>query len=150
MKEKKYWILAFLYSQGITDKIGEPINASLRLMKDLFLLWKEKGTLTNLYADFKAYNYGPCDFNVYTGIDELKAEGLIEEVRTERNYLQLILTQRGISFTESIFNQLEDDVKDKIKEIKKETNSRKSLIELLKFIYGKYPEWAINSLIKLS
>lgn len=150
MKEKKYWILAFLYSSGATDKIGEPINATLRLMKNLFLLWREKSTLTNIYTDFKKYNYGPCDFDVYKGVEELKAEGLIEEVRTDKNFLQLRLTQKGISFTENIFNQLENDVKDKIKEIKKETNSRKSLIELLRYVYGKYPEWAENSLLKVS
>ncbi|MBI2667997.1 hypothetical protein HYX17_04500 [Candidatus Woesearchaeota archaeon] len=149
--EKRDWILAFLFAKGKTEEIGEPIDGSLRLMKNLFLLWIERNNLNldNIYEDFKKYNYGPCDFNVYKDMKDLKEDKLIEEVDIGRSYSKLKLTKKGYERAEMIFNNMTRDIKEKIIEIKKEINSRDSLLSLLKFIYEKYPEWAENSLIKI-
>ncbi len=148
--ERKDWILAVLYSSGKTPDFNESINSSLRLMKVLFMLGQEKKDLSNFYDEWEKYLYGPCDFNVYDDLSELKSAGLIEEKEQPfQNFTVFNLTSIGNQKAKIIFDILDSPTKETIKEVKKEANSRLSLTRLLQYVYGKYPGWDTQSIFNL-
>ncbi len=148
--ERKDWILMALYSPGKEEDFCEPVDSSLRIMKLLFMIGQENKTLPNFYNSFHRYLYGPCDFEVYTDILNLKTEGLIEETTNPfKNFSTFRLTNSGIEHIKPLFDSLSISIKKSIKDIKREVNVRFSINNLLKYVYSKYPGWDTNSVLNL-
>lgn len=142
MDERKKEILMLLYAQGNSEKINEPIEGSIKLMKELFLLEKEFGM--NIFG-FIAYDLGPCSFQVYVDIDSLKEEGFVNESSNKgKKHKTYSLSQHGINITEKLFEDLDNDVKSKILKIKKEFNSMNTH-NLIVYVYKNYPEFTARS-----
>src|SRR2546426_9778902 len=103
------WILALLGARG-TQSEFEPVQGSLRLMKELFLLGKT-ANLPDFY-EFVPYRYGPCSFDVYRDLDWLKKEGLVQEVPTPGSpYPTFRVSNAGKDLAMLSFEMLPKDAK---------------------------------------
>lgn len=122
---------------------------------------------------FQAYKYGPFSSELYDSIDFLKEMELIdikhqkydaltqkiEELEYEEDYESaeeefepdtidvFELGNVGKAMAEDIFNQLDESQKNELEDIKKTVNSLPYL-ELIRFVYKKYPDYAKVSEIK--
>lgn len=158
MKLSKPELIAILlYAPGATGNIGEPVVGKTRLMKLVFLLMKE-GKLTEELKDdtsFRPYRYGPFDPEVLDSVEALKGLDVIEETEErpeEAEGLEDIaepydtesvykLTPQGVAKVERILKQLPADVLAKVSNYKSLYNS-KPLVEILHYVYGRYPIYA--------
>jgi uncharacterized phage-associated protein len=151
-------LAVLLYAKGPKGEIGEEIIGKTKLMKLMFLIFKE--TDVENYIDkkieFKAYKYGPFDSEIYDCIDSLENLKIIEitdgseKVNTESydNISRFKLTKLGIEKTSEIVKSLPPDLYRNIETIKR-IYSNKSLIQLLYYVYSRYPEYTIKSELKL-
>lgn len=168
-------LLLLLYVPGATGKIGEPVRGITRLQKMLFLLVQETeiGKKFDEKLSFQAYRYGPFSSELYDSIDFLKEMELvetkqqkydaltqkIEEIEYEEDYefveeesesdtIEVFeLGNVGRAMAEDIFEELDENQKNELEDIKKVVNSLPYL-ELIRFVYKKYPEYATVSEIK--
>lgn len=132
LKFKQQIILNFLIASG-----KEPMSP-LQIMKALFLYTQEDKPKD--FYEFIPYLYGPCSFDVYSDLELLESGGFITTYPTHRGWNFFGITSEGEKhlIRDAIITQ-------KLDEIKKLILS-KSFIELLKYIYSKYPRFAKNSI----
>lgn len=129
---KQKIILNFLM---VSDK--KPMSP-LQLMKAVFLYAQEEKPKD--FYEFTPYLYGPCSFDVYTDLKLLENRGLITSYPTHRGWSFFGITSEGEKHLLS-----DKKIIQKLDKIKK-TIISKSFIELLKYVYSKYPEFAQNSI----
>jgi len=169
------FLLLLLYVPGASGKVGEPIKGITRLQKMLFLLVQETeiGKKFDEKLSFQAYKYGPFSSELYDSIDFLKEMELIEtkyqkydvltqkieELEYEEDYESMEekskpdtievfkLGNVGRAMAEDIFEELDENQKNELEGIKKAVNSLPYL-ELIRFVYKKYPDYAKVSEIK--
>lgn len=116
-------------------------------MKGLFLLSKEL-KLENFYI-FEPYLYGPCSFDVYNDLNTLIRENLLTTIKFLPSYWSYYkVTPQGADKSKKILQNMSQEIVAKMKEIKKTVIS-KGFIDLLRHIYEKYPEYAVNSIIDI-
>ncbi|MGD2249837.1 MAG: DUF4065 domain-containing protein [Candidatus Methanofastidiosia archaeon] len=168
-------LLLLLYVPGASGEVGEPIIGITRLQKTLFLLVKET-EIGKKFADelsFQAYKYGPFSSKLYDSINFLREMELIdtkhqkydaltqkiEEMEYEEDYESVKeesepetievfeLKNVGKAMAEDIFENLDENQKNELEDIKKVVNSLPYL-ELIRFVYKKHPEYAKVSEIK--
>lgn len=141
------WLLLLLYSPGVYDKVNEAIIGTLRLMKGLFLMCQEVDIKKLSPYKFEAYLYGPCSVKVYRHIDNLKMHGLINEQEIpQKRWAHYRLTYYGKKRAVKLWKQISTEERRKIREIKTKVN-KLSILELLKYVYAKYPKFAKNSVL---
>jgi hypothetical protein len=114
----------------------------VRLMKGAFLVVRRGRDEWKHLFDFRKYDYGPFDPQVYDTKDLLALAGLLE-VRHGR-YEQYDLTDEGYSRIAVINDRLGPDA-DWIRRIGNYTSTR-SFNQLLDDIYTEYPEFRERSL----
>lgn len=168
-------LLLLLYVPGESGRVGEPIRGITRLQKVLFLLVQES-EIGKKFAEklsFQAYRYGPFSSELYDSIDFLKEMELIEttyqkydaltqkveeseygedyesvEEESEPDRIEVFeLGSVGKAMAEDIFEELDESQKNELENIKKVVNSLPYL-ELIRFVYKKYPDYAKVSEIK--
>jgi uncharacterized protein YwgA len=161
---KPQLIALLLYVQGPTGQIGEEIVGKTRLMKLVFLLLKEVGLEENISDDssFEPYKYGPFDSEVYDSIDALKELHVLEENPVEKHETEedededecydanttFKLTDFGISKVKELVERAPKEVIDKFVKVKT-IYGRMPLVELLHYVYSKYPDYARLSEAKI-
>ncbi len=139
---RPWWILALLLAPGKGGK-AEPIEGSLRLMKELFLVGKRSNP--RKFYNFVPYRYGPCSFEVYHDLEFLKDEGLVLEVpSTEGRYRSFRLTAEGRDAAEAAFETVPEEVKQAVMDVKSNFN-QVSVYSLLSYVYDAYPEYATRT-----
>ncbi len=144
--ERTSWILSLLLAPGKSNKAGEPIEGTIRLMKELFLL---KQKVPEVSYDFVPYDYGPCSFEVYDDIKKLKKDGLIKSMPEPRNeYPVYTLTEKGLPLATDVFKSLGKDTKKSITEIKKAYNAM-SMPDLIVYVYDHYRNYATKTVLDL-
>ncbi len=154
-----------------------PVVGVTRLQKYLYLLqehhgWKER---LKTYYEFRPYDFGPFDDQLYADLDFLENLELItrtpagEEPSAESGEQQAAsdswgtsdpefapweedeavwrysLTDKGRKFVERL--QLDDDDRAIIEDLKQRWNDR-PLTELLRWLYNAYPDTAANTRLK--
>lgn len=137
--ERSDWLLLFvcLGSEG-----KGPLDP-IRIMKGLFLS-SEDGV--DLGYKFEPYHYGPCSFDVYKDLDSLVAQGLIEEVPIRGQTWNLYTpTSSGMNRSKKL--QVSSSDIEKLTQQKTQVTSL-SFLDLLKFVYDKYPRFAKNSVFR--
>lgn len=116
-------------------------------MKGLFLLSKEL-KLENFYT-FEPYLYGPCSFDIYNDLNAFLKENLLTTIKFPTSYWSYYkVTPQGADKSKKILQFMSEEMITKMKEIKK-TVVNKSFIDLLRYIYEKYPEYAVNSIVDI-
>jgi uncharacterized protein YwgA len=152
-------IAVLLYVPGRTGNIGEPVVGRTRLMKILFLLLKEAGLESEVEqsSSFKPYKFGPFDPEVFDSIEALKELNIVQETvksntKAEDEILldmdepydtdtTYALTPQGIAKVERIVRQIPADILKKISNYKS-IYGGKPLVEILHYVYGKFPKYA--------
>ncbi|MCK4734241.1 MAG: hypothetical protein KAT65_17440, partial [Methanophagales archaeon] len=84
---------------------------------------------------------------IYDDLAQLTATGLIDDYRTSR-WIYYSLTSAGCEKAEGIVKALPSDILDKMKEIK-QLISDLSFLDLLRYVYKRYPAYAKNSMINV-
>jgi len=145
MNEKlaKKDVLLVLLDISIDDNA---LMSSIQIMKSLFLV-KNELNLRDFY-EFEPYLYGPCSFEVYTNLIILSDEKLIDEVKTPFSWNYYKTTPKGSEIAKHISSKIDKNLVKKMQEIKKLVLGM-NFIELLEYVYKKYPESAINSIFRL-
>ncbi|HDL09688.1 MAG TPA: hypothetical protein ENG39_00340, partial [Candidatus Omnitrophica bacterium] len=131
MVRRKDILLYFIYLPVKRPNFITPIQ----IMKGLFLI-KERLNPPNFY-DFQPYLYGPCSFDVYRDLKILFEDGMIISIPSPSGWRIYGISSQGIRKCREM--QLGKDMVDGIKEIKTFVVN-KSFIELLRYIYEKYPK----------
>jgi uncharacterized protein YwgA len=112
------------------------------------LICKEINEFKNLYK-FEPYLYGPCSFEIYSDLRQLIIRGIIQEHAQEIHYWSLYsLTSSGEEIAKKIVQKIPKELLDKILDIK-QTITKLSFIELLRFVYRKYPNYAKKSIFNV-
>jgi len=145
MLKRVDYLLIFIAIDATNLKLLSPIQ----IMKGMFLIGQEL-KIEDFY-EFVPYLYGPCSFEVYSDLKKLVNDGLVMEIpahQTWASWNYYVATSKGKDKARKLIQQLDSSVVEKIKEIKKLILSM-SFIELLKYVYKKYPEYARNSIINL-
>lgn len=132
LKLKQQIILNFLITGD-----NKPMSP-LQIMKALFLYTQEERP--NDFYEFIPYLYGPCSFDVYSDLKSLENGGFITTYPTHRGWSFFGVTSEGEKYLIS-----DTQIIQKLDKIKKLILS-KSFIELLKYVYSKYPEFAKDSI----
>jgi len=144
MKRKDVLILLLHLPTGAQKQLMSPIQ----IMKSLFLFKMEMKLPDTDFYKFEPYLYGPCSFDVYLDLIELKNEGIIDTELSPWGWKYYRLTSKGEKVANEIIENTSKEVLNELKSIKKLVMS-KNFIELLKYVYAKYPEYAKNSIINL-
>ncbi|MCC6019469.1 MAG: hypothetical protein LM601_10590 [Candidatus Verstraetearchaeota archaeon] len=139
---KRDVLLYFIYVPVGNLELISPIQ----IMKGLFLI-KQELKLEDFY-EFEPYLYGPCSFEVYRDLEFLTEEKLITKIPSGRGWFYYKITPLGRSRVEEFSKTISEKLVQGILEIKK-LIAGKSILELLRYIYSKYPEYAKNSIINL-
>lgn len=139
--ERKDWILLLLHAakDGHLDRV--------RIVKGLFLLSQESPeSLENFYR-FYPYLYGPFSDEIYSDLDELIEENLIAtDLNIPPSWSQYRLTDNGTSRAKKLWKALSKPIQKMLTEIAKTVQSL-SFSKLLIYVYGKYPEYAKESVL---
>jgi len=137
---KKDILLCFIASPDI-----KPVSP-IQIMKGMFLIKKELN-VTDFY-EFEPYLYGPCSFEVYRDLQQLVEENLVLSSPSIRGWKYYIISSKGMETFKAISQIMDKDLLEGIIRIKK-IIIKKSFIELLRYVYEKYPEYAVNSIINI-
>jgi uncharacterized protein len=134
---RQQWLLIFL---ALPE--GPYRTDQLRTTKGMFLFAQECPEAA--VYDFEPYDYGPFSRQLYSDLDSLVYEGLIRRIETGRTRNVFEVASRGSEFVKSILKEAPDKHLDCLKQIKRRVTSL-NFTDLLSWIYGEYPEYAVNS-----
>lgn len=120
----------------------------VQIQKLLFLIQKKMPTLVRDGFDFKPYDYGPFDQNVYAVLEELAEKGLVDiRERGLSSWRTYTLTKEGLDKAKVIYEHLDNDSRDKITKLSVFVRQL-SFSQLVSAIYNAYPEMKQNSVFK--
>jgi uncharacterized protein YwgA len=134
---------------------SEAVEGITRLQKLVFLAQQEIDGLETEPYTFEAYDYGPFSTELYDDLDELVAGGYVdrEVVRTSDGNEKEIyeVGEEGRRFLREL--QATEDGSDglpmeSLRTLKDEYNEM-PLLQLLKIVYDKYPEYATESVLDI-
>lgn len=126
---------------------GGAIHTPVQIQKLFFLIDKNISKLVDgPHFNFKPYNYGPFDSDVYREIEGLASEGFVELVR-EDSWASYVLTTSGQEEGTKILDSLPDKAKDYIKRASQFVRSL-PFTQLVSAIYKAYPEMQENSVFQ--
>ncbi|MBT9145876.1 MAG: hypothetical protein DDT42_01753 [candidate division WS2 bacterium] len=123
----------------------EEVMSPIQIMKSLFLI--EKELKLGLY-EFQPYLYGPCSFEVYSDLEYLENKIMISSLPTSVGWKYYGVTEEGKRIAKEVEKRLDKKILKKLQEVKTTVVS-KSFFELLKYIYEKYPEYAVASIVNI-
>ena len=140
--DKKLIVLAsFAASNGKT-------HTPAQIQKLLFLIDKSIPTMVQgPHFNFKPYDYGPFDQSIYTVLEGLYQEGLVEIVESGQTWKKYSLTPKGQELGQEVLNSIESKGREFIREISMFVLSL-SFPQLISAIYKAYPEMKQNSVFR--
>jgi uncharacterized protein YwgA len=147
--KRRDWLLLFAAYEGAPDGL-DPI----RFQKGLFLFAKRAQVPERSKYVFKPYDYGPMSAGIYSDLDRLLDEGLLERVSVPgKQWSRYKPSEVTFRERQRILRQAEDeqllDAARELFEIKKDV-SKMGFNELLERVYDDYPEFAVNSIFRRS
>ena len=137
LSENQIILLGLIYSGGSLNGINEPIDGSIKLMKEAFLLREE--LKDKKFYDFVPYDFGPCSFEIYKDINLFVKEGIVKEEKRKLFSIYSINNSR-MDFVSALFDKLNPEVQGTIRTIKKTYNNL-SYYRLISFVYERFPSY---------
>ena len=123
--------------------LGEELDP-IRIQKGMFLFAMESGAPDEECYEFVPYNWGPCSFDIYDDLDSLHKDGLIERRPVPgKSWSRYQASAAGEAAATAIeeegspYAKYLDEIKGSIRTA--------SFDNLLKRVYEKYPNYAVNS-----
>jgi predicted HTH domain antitoxin len=136
-------ILALAYAPGPGGKIGEPLKGRTVLQKLLFHL--KKSGVRELPSDQKPHFYGPFDEMASSAYDGLQNSGYLAASPIDSS---IKLTPSGLQEAEPVWEKkLSGSERDLISDLKRRFGDL-STDEMLAVTYAKYPDTAVESLVR--
>jgi uncharacterized protein YwgA len=135
---RRDWLLLLL------DSGLDPI----RIQKAMFLFAQESGAPDEDRYGFRPYNWGPFSQLIYSDLEALQQRGLVERVpKPGTTYALYQRTGDGDATATRLRSQADQGLIAGLDDVK-ETVSRLSFEGLLRYVYTKYPEYAVNSVFQ--
>lgn len=124
---------------------GEPYQP-VQIQKIVFL-FQERGLKSNIF-NFKPYDYGPYDSEIYIRLEELSDEGLVEIIGQPFSKPRLYgLTPEGKNIAQDILEKFSLPQREFLIRLSKWVQSL-SFAELVGAIYKEYPAMRENSVFR--
>jgi len=143
--ERSDWLLLLLGCP--TKEGGTPPLEPVRVMKGMFLLVMDGNLDDPPSYNFEPYHYGPVSLEIYDDLAELVQDESIEALPVPGySWRKYRLSPKGRARYEQLRAVLEPDVGEEIDRVK-ELIASLSFRALLRHIYSRYPEYAVNSVI---
>jgi len=144
MLSRQDWLLLFIGLPG-----GPYPTDQIRVMKGMFLFSQEGPPQVRRLYNFKPYDYGPFDTQIYHDLDLLEALGMVRsDVVSGTNRRIYRLTEKA----QQHFGMLETAAPEAplaaLRGIKRRVTSL-SFLDLLKHVYERYPDYAAKSVAQL-
>ena len=142
-------LLTFL-SIPVKDRGVVPLDP-VRIQKGMFIFAKE--TPTSLWPaaeryDFRPYQYGPCSFDIYSDLDFLVENGLaVANQAPGKSWAYYQPTTMALPYANAYLQQMNKGLSDFLVAIKGFVVGA-DFDNLLRAVYAKYPEFAVNSVFK--
>lgn len=115
-------------------------------MKTLFLVWYRGGRPQDGPFRFQPYLYGPCAFDLYAALEEMRRDGLIAQAAHPVSRLgRYFLTERGRNEASNM--TLDADIRRTIAETA-QWAAQQSFRSLLDEVYGEAPEYAAQTVLR--
>jgi len=132
---------------------GTAMHTPVQVQKLAFLIDQLLGeAIGGTGFDFKPWHYGPFDKAVYRALEGLERENLVEinDMSAQMQPTQYRLTASGESEGADLLEVLRDRDPDAAEYIETLSNwvGEQSFASLLRAIYARFPEMAINSVFK--
>ena len=120
----------------------------VQIQKLLFLIDKNVGEkIGGPFFNFQPYDYGPFDSEIYTVLNQLISDGLLEQIETSRGWKLYKLTQTGLEKGQLELTNLEQKFQTYFEELASFIHSL-SFSQLVSTIYKAYPEMKVNSVFR--
>ena len=119
----------------------------IQLQKTLFKFTRESSVPRLQQYFFRADNWGPCSREIYSDLEELHDEGLIDSVRTGQGWSAYRLTAEGEEQATQRRQVAPPQLVRDLDEIRAWVVER-SFRQLLRDVYEQYPHFAKKSLFK--
>jgi len=142
LKKDDWLVLALAAAEG------KPLSP-VQLQKTLFLLQKElPWAVGGEFYTFRPYNYGPFDSAIYADATTLAAQNLVavENIPGQR-WSGYAITIHGRERANALSKQISSQALSYLQSLTKWVQSV-SFRDLLKAVYSKYPEYAVNSVFR--
>ena len=141
------WLVILCAYRGAPDGL-DPV----RVQKGMFLFARSGDVPPGEQYDFRPYDYGPMSAAIYSELDALVAEGLLEpHAVSGKSWCRYTATERGRSTAAQRLLNLKDGREKenarRLYEIKEEIASV-SFNELLDRVYRDHPDMAVNSVFR--
>lgn len=144
------WLLIFLALPTGEDEDVPPKTDPIRIQKGLFLLSMDGGIPQAERYNFIPYNYGACSFDIYGDLDSLVREGMLERIQGPWDpWPTYRPTSAGVEGAKVTMRAAESKVIGYLQSTKTGL-FRQGFTEMLREIYKKYPQYAVNSLLKIA
>jgi uncharacterized protein YwgA len=126
---------------------GSP-HSPVQVQKLLFLIDRNLSSLLGGPSfDFQPYHYGPFDRSVYTTLEDLAKQGLVEITQGDGNWRDYRLTTAGQSRAARVVDGLEERAQRYVQRASVFVRSL-SFPELVSAIYKAYPEMRVHSVFQ--
>ena len=143
--DRQDWVLLTVAAAN-----GEAVSP-VQLQKSVFLLGDrltDAQRRTKGFYDFKPYDYGPFDANVYADASELASRGLIAADKPgDRNYRTYHLTPSGLTEAERMRKHIAGETAEFLDQVVDWVRSQ-SFRDLVQTIYRLYPDMKVNSVFR--
>lgn len=141
------WLLILCAYRGAPAGL-DPV----RIQKGMFLFSRSGAVPPSERYDFRPYDYGPMSAGIYSDLDALVAEGLLEpHAVSGKSWCRYSATERGRSTAgERLLNLKGEPQKEnarRLYQIKEEIASV-SFSDLLERVYRAHPDMAVNSVFR--
>lgn len=171
MGDRKDLLMLLLYVRGRMDRVAEGICGTTRILKLLFIAANELNLagLVRVPYRFVPYKYGPFAPDLYSDIEVLIRCGLVKRQQLDENGEAVIqqgesldeglgyngrttlyrLTRKGQTFAEALLRDAtrkKPGLESGLVVVKAQFGSM-LLMDLLRYIYTRYPEYTTESLV---
>jgi uncharacterized protein YwgA len=147
--KRRDWLLLFAAYEGAPDGL-DPI----RFQKGLFLFAQRAHVPERSKYVFEPYDYGPMSVGIYSDLDGLVDEGLLERVavsgkRWSRYKSSKVTFREGQRILKQVEQEKLLDAARELFKIKQDVSSV-GFNELLERVYDEHPKFAVNSIFRKS
>jgi hypothetical protein len=137
---RRDWLILYIALKGAPAGL-DPV----RIQKGMFLMAMEAGLPDNENYVFRPYLYGPMSSSIYSDVESLEDEGLIEgEAVPGYTWQRYKPTTPGIDVARHLLEDADPRAARKLFEIKRKVATQ-SFPDLLRDVYTQYPRYATRS-----
>lgn len=141
------WLLIYL-AIDLSDRSERLEMDPIRIMKGLFLGCQEGPILPNECYEFEPYSYGPCSFQIYDDLDDLVRNDLVyKRIQQGQTWPLYSSTEFGDEQASELVKSLPSDSIKSLAKLKKLVIEM-PFMDLLNYVYSRYPAMAQNSVFK--